>query len=635
LVTTHVLSDWSPGNSPEFDLATLQRRVADTDAGATDCLSFITSNDNYGIPVFNSEGVWALSTVTRTRVATWTHVMAGGFSMVAHFAIDGTHRTSSWGVTWDSVNPRHKEDAAEMGKLAKFFNHTLGIDINSGVPHHELVRVSDGRLALCLAQPGESYYIWLDRGGAPSLDLTGISGEFTVTRYRCTDLAHPDTLAAISGGGIRTLEATPTTGFGNDYLYVVTRLIIVNTIDIIAPNGGEQWNAATMAAVSWSSSGAIANVNIDLSSDGGLTYPVVLAANTPNDGNESIKVPSIITAQARVRVSNASDSAIFDFSDANFAITDAPDLTPPVVTITLPASNGQTFKGNIAVSGIATDDAGVAKVEWQLDCIVGTWNLAAGANKWSFSIPQPADGCHTVYVRATDIATPTNTSVPVARHFFADNTGPRISDVRITDVRETIVTIAWNTDEAADSRVQWGTAPNNYTDDTGIVETGVTKHAVTLDNLAVGTVYHFIVMSSDTVGNLSTSPDFTLTISRTIIADDFNTGATAEKFSSASIPASFAMRNYPNPFSASEMTRIRLGMPQDAEIRLSVFALSGREVRELVAGSFCTGNHEVIWDGRNREGRALSTGVYLLRLRYRTDKGGAWAQSVHRVLMVK
>jgi hypothetical protein len=105
--------------------------------------------------------------------------------------------------------------------------------------------------------------------------------------------------------------------------------------------------------------------------------------------------------------------------------------------------------------------------------------------------------------------------------------------------------------------------------------------------------------------------------------------------STTAIPTTFAVRNYPNPFSTNGTTRIRLGLPQDAEIQLSVFALSGHEVQELAAGSFCTGSHEVIWDGRNREGSALSSGIYLLRLRYRTAKSGAWSQSVRKVTIVK
>jgi hypothetical protein len=48
------------------------------------------------------------------------------------------------------------------------------------------------------------------------------------------------------------------------------------------------WNVAntTNARINCSS------VNIEFSADGGHTFPITLAANTPNDGSEAIKVPT-------------------------------------------------------------------------------------------------------------------------------------------------------------------------------------------------------------------------------------------------------------------------------------------------------------------------------------------------------
>lgn len=58
------------------------------------------------------------------------------------------------------------------------------------------------------------------------------------------------------------------------------------------------WAKGSAQTITWSVNNTntlpgSSNVNIKLSVDGGLTYPVVLAANTPNDGSETILVPEI------------------------------------------------------------------------------------------------------------------------------------------------------------------------------------------------------------------------------------------------------------------------------------------------------------------------------------------------------
>ena len=67
-----------------------------------------------------------------------------------------------------------------------------------------------------------------------------------------------------------------------------------NTTDIGWQNGSGQtitWNVNNTNSLAGSS-----NVDIKLSTDGGLTFPVILASNTPNDGSHTITVPTGITA---------------------------------------------------------------------------------------------------------------------------------------------------------------------------------------------------------------------------------------------------------------------------------------------------------------------------------------------------
>lgn len=77
------------------------------------------------------------------------------------------------------------------------------------------------------------------------------------------------------------------------------------------------------------------NVNVLLSTDGGLTFPTVLAANTPNDGSEAVALPAVLTSTARIKVAS-SNNIFFDISNANFSIT-AP-VGVPIVKLTAPDS---------------------------------------------------------------------------------------------------------------------------------------------------------------------------------------------------------------------------------------------------------------------------------------------------------
>lgn len=67
------------------------------------------------------------------------------------------------------------------------------------------------------------------------------------------------------------------------------------------------WQKGSSQTVTWSvnntnSLQGSSNVNIKLSTDGGLTFPIILASNTANDGSELVQVPANVEASTNCRI---------------------------------------------------------------------------------------------------------------------------------------------------------------------------------------------------------------------------------------------------------------------------------------------------------------------------------------------
>jgi len=68
----------------------------------------------------------------------------------------------------------------------------------------------------------------------------------------------------------------------------------------------------------------------------------------------------------------------------------------------------------------------------------------------------------------------------------------------------------------------------------------------------------------------------------------------------------------PNPF--RESTTIRFSTAQATPVRLSLYDVRGRLVRELSNDHRPVGNHALVWDGRDSAGNPVSPGVYFSQL---------------------
>ena len=71
-------------------------------------------------------------------------------------------------------------------------------------------------------------------------------------------------------------------------------------------------------------------------------------------------------------------------------------------------------------------------------------------------------------------------------------------------------------------------------------------------------------------------------------------------------------QNYPNPF--NPQTTIRYELPTTCQARVQIINMRGQVVRTLVQGEQAAGRHSVQWDGRDNNGKAAGSGVYLYRL---------------------
>jgi len=94
----------------------------------------------------------------------------------------------------------------------------------------------------------------------------------------------------------------------------------------------------------------------------------------------------------------------------------------------------------------------------------------------------------------------------------ADTTPPSITAVAPAGITASGASIAWTTNEASDSQVEYGLT-TAYGSSSALDPNRVTAHSVALTGLSASSAYHFRVRSKDAAGNAATSPNQTFTTS--------------------------------------------------------------------------------------------------------------------------
>ena len=94
----------------------------------------------------------------------------------------------------------------------------------------------------------------------------------------------------------------------------------------------------------------------------------------------------------------------------------------------------------------------------------------------------------------------------------------------------------------------------------------------------------------------------------------YSVPTTSVESTSTKMPIEFTLyQNYPNPFNPE--TAIRFQIPQSSNVIINIYNILGEEICTLVNTRYDPGYHSVAWDGKDKFGNAVSSGVYLYQLK--------------------
>lgn len=86
------------------------------------------------------------------------------------------------------------------------------------------------------------------------------------------------------------------------------------------------------------------------------------------------------------------------------------------------------------------------------------------------------------------------------------------------------------------------------------------------------------------------------------------------------VPQSFALKqNYPNPFNIT--TTFQFGLPAAGDVVVNIYAVTGQKIFSKFLGELPAGWHVFQWNGSNRYGASVASGVYFYQLGFKNSDG--------------
>jgi chitodextrinase len=478
--------------------------------GLTGCSGLVTANNTNPPPALTISGVQAATPTTTGFQVSWST------SLAANSTVDyGT--TASYGsstATNSSMVTSHQVAVAGLsaGTLYHFrVKSTDAANANAASPDMTFATAGDTTpptvaITAPTANATISGVTTVSANAADNVGVTSVQFKVDNANTGAAITAAPynyslNTSTLSNGNHIVTAVASDAAGNTATSAGVAVKVSNTSTdttpptVSLTAPANGATVSGPVTISANAADNVAVASVQFKL--DGAnlgaadTTAPYSLAWDSTKASNG-----------AHTLSATATDTSGNTASSANVSVTvsnSSTDTTPPTVSITAPA-NGATVSGTVSVTANASDNVGVASVQFQLDSAnLGVVNITSPYSV-SWNTTTATNASHTLRAIAKDAAgnSTTSTVVTVTVNNAADTTPPSVpAGLSATAISSSQINLSWtaSTDNVGvtgynifRAGVKIATAPSTVYQDAG---------------LAASTSYTYSVSAFDAAGNTS------------------------------------------------------------------------------------------------------------------------------------
>jgi len=458
-----------------------------------------------------------------------------------------------------------------------------------------------------LVHPNDTGYsimagVWFDAVQSIQAGATGMTVAFDGVQATNFTVDSVNKIRAIVPSGATTGKISVSTQFGTGQSLSDFSVSggAVAALEFTNPTRAIAWEAASTHHLTWKTLGEVKFVTVEASMDRGATWQPI-SEKLPNDGRFAWTLPDEMANGVQFRISDSFNAHTRSLSATRIAVkarastARLPNLFDIRKEMFAPANESGSSRSDLNADG---------KVD--LIDFLNRWDLSDGAVSQLRSrradLNTPQQGEMSLSIPA--LKPPEGSRVKVS--FVAQGEQPiRGFQFRMTFDPTKIQSLQSSVFRNDAGMVVESQLGDGYIDVFGYLEEE--GGAVQVDG-EVAALTAELTAGEDNP-DLQISDVLFVSRSRLPIQDLQVTNAAAGGL----LPTKFQLfQNYPNPFNPS--TQINFNLPVKSKVSIQIYNIRGELISTLLNKEVEAGRHKIVWDGKNKRGVAVASGVYIYRV---------------------